>query len=186
MNAAIAAETARATAAEAAFAVITGKQGPKGDTGLQGPTGVQGPQGVPGPAGPIGPQGPTGTIIAFAGASAPSGFLACPTAPTNISRSAYADLFNAIGTYWGAGDGSTTFGIPYFPSGYAPIAGAVGTTTVGAVIAHTHTYNTKGGTQPQSGHSTQCWWNDAAATTGSTGGSANFAAGTHFLFCIKY
>lgn len=29
-----------------------------------------------------------------------------------VSRTTYADLFNAIGTTWGAGDGSTTFNLP--------------------------------------------------------------------------
>jgi microcystin-dependent protein len=31
---------------------------------------------------------------------------------------------------------------------------------------HAHSYNTKAGTQPQSGSSTQCWNGDAGATTG--------------------
>lgn len=31
-----------------------------------------------------------------------------------VSRTAYADLFGAIGTTWGAGDGSTTFNLPDF------------------------------------------------------------------------
>lgn len=30
-----------------------------------------------------------------------------------VSRSAYANLFRAIGTTWGAGNGSTTFNVPY-------------------------------------------------------------------------
>ncbi|WP_462373057.1 phage tail protein, partial [Turicimonas muris] len=30
-----------------------------------------------------------------------------------VSRSAYASLFRAIGTTWGAGNGSTTFNVPY-------------------------------------------------------------------------
>lgn len=51
-----------------------------------------------------------GTIIAFGGASAPAGFLACDGSA--ISRTTYADLFTAIGTTWGVGDGSTTFNLP--------------------------------------------------------------------------
>nr|DAJ80802.1 MAG TPA: tail fiber protein [Caudoviricetes sp.] len=53
---------------------------------------------------------PVGTIITSARATAPDGFLLCNGAA--ISRSAYTDLFSAIGTAYGAGDGSNTFNIP--------------------------------------------------------------------------
>lgn len=53
---------------------------------------------------------PTGTIVASARATTPDGFLLCNGAA--ISRSAYTDLFSAIGTAYGAGDGSNTFNIP--------------------------------------------------------------------------
>ena len=53
---------------------------------------------------------PAGTIVSYAGASVPSGWLLCNGA--NVSRTTYANLFRAIGTKWGAGDGSTTFALP--------------------------------------------------------------------------
>lgn len=53
---------------------------------------------------------PTGTILPFAGKTVPSGFMACNGG--TISRTTYAKLFAAIGTAWGAGDGSTTFKLP--------------------------------------------------------------------------
>ena len=53
---------------------------------------------------------PTGVVQPFAGSTAPSGWLLC--AGQAVSRSTYADLFSAIGTTYGAGDGSTTFGLP--------------------------------------------------------------------------
>lgn len=53
---------------------------------------------------------PIGAIIPYAGSTAPFGTLICNGAA--ISRSAYPELFEAIGTTWGAGDGSTTFNIP--------------------------------------------------------------------------
>lgn len=53
---------------------------------------------------------PAGTIVSYAGASVPSGWLLCNGA--NVSRTTYASLFRAIGTRWGAGDGSTTFALP--------------------------------------------------------------------------
>jgi microcystin-dependent protein len=53
---------------------------------------------------------PAGSIQFFAGSSAPTGYLKANGAL--ISRTTYADLFTAIGTTFGVGDGSTTFGLP--------------------------------------------------------------------------
>lgn len=53
---------------------------------------------------------PSGVMFDFAGASAPTGFLLCDGSA--VSRSTYADLFSAIGTTWGAGNGTTTFNVP--------------------------------------------------------------------------
>lgn len=52
----------------------------------------------------------TGLIMPYGKDEVPTGFLACDGA--NVSRTTYADLFGVIGTTWGAGDGSTTFGLP--------------------------------------------------------------------------
>ena len=53
---------------------------------------------------------PTGTVLAFAGSSAPSGFLLCDGRA--VSRTTYTSLFSVIGTTYGSGDGSTTFNLP--------------------------------------------------------------------------
>lgn len=53
---------------------------------------------------------PAGTVIAYAGTSAPTGYLACDG--SQVSRTTYAALFAAIGTAHGNGDGSTTFHLP--------------------------------------------------------------------------
>lgn len=53
---------------------------------------------------------PSGAITAYAGASAPTDWLLCDGSA--VSRSTYASLFAAIGTTYGAGDGSTTFNLP--------------------------------------------------------------------------
>jgi hypothetical protein len=53
---------------------------------------------------------PPGTIIAFGGMNVPAGYLLCDG--KDVSRTTYANLFNAIGTAWGEGDGSTTFHLP--------------------------------------------------------------------------
>lgn len=54
---------------------------------------------------------PIGSMLPFAGASAPSSiFLLCDGSA--VSRTTYSALFAAIGTTYGAGDGSTTFNLP--------------------------------------------------------------------------
>ena len=53
---------------------------------------------------------PSGTVIHFAGQTAPTGWLKANGAA--ISRTAYAALFAAIGTTYGAGDGHSTFNLP--------------------------------------------------------------------------
>lgn len=53
---------------------------------------------------------PSGTIIQFAGKTIPDGYLSCNGAL--VSRTQFADLFAAIGTTWGTGDGKTTFKLP--------------------------------------------------------------------------
>lgn len=57
---------------------------------------------------------PVGSVTLFAGLSAPTGYLLCDGSA--ISRTRYSALFNAIGTAYGAGDGSTTFNLPSFKS----------------------------------------------------------------------
>ena len=52
----------------------------------------------------------TGLIVPWSSSSTPSGFLDCDGA--TVSRTTYANLFSVIGTTYGAGDGSTTFGLP--------------------------------------------------------------------------
>ena len=107
----------------------TGPQGVKGDTGTTGSTGPAGSTGATGPTGPQGPVGPTGSVIAFAGSSSPSGWLACDG--SLVSRTTYADLFAAIGTAYGAGDGSTTFKLPDLV-GRVPVGEDTGGTRVTA------------------------------------------------------
>lgn len=55
---------------------------------------------------------PSGAFFPFAGSTLPSGYLWC--AGQAISRTTYANLFAAIGTEWGSGNGSTTFNVPDF------------------------------------------------------------------------
>ena len=64
-----------------------------------------------GGAGDAGDGVPLGAIIAYsANGELPTGYLLCDGAA--VSRTMYPDLFAAIGTTYGAGDGSTTFNVP--------------------------------------------------------------------------
>jgi hypothetical protein len=84
---------------------------------------------------------PAGALMMWAGAlaSPPDGWLICAGAA--VSRTTYATLFTAIGTTYGAGDGSTTFNLPnftnVFPYGANEGASAgnasVGSTSVGSI-----------------------------------------------------
>lgn len=96
---------------------------------------------APDPPAPTPSPVPTGGLVMYGGTVAPSGYLLCNGAL--ISRSTYSALFTAIGTSYGAGDGSTTFGLPdmrgRFPLGLA--ASGTGSTIggTGGAIDHTHT-----------------------------------------------
>jgi len=102
---------------------------------------------------------PAGSVTMFAGATAPVGYLLCNGSA--VSRTLYADLFTAIGTTYGVGDGSTTFNLPDL-RGRSPLAAGAGagltpralaatggaeTVTLDSTMmpAHTHTSNATGG-----------------------------------------
>lgn len=84
-----------------------------------------------------GTSAPTGSGAAFMGpvSAIPSGWLLCDGSA--VDRTIYAALFSVIGTYWGSGDGSTTFNLPngqdrvFIGAGTIPFAsrsGAIPTT----------------------------------------------------------
>lgn len=82
-----------------------------------------------------------GTVQAYAGASAPAGWLMCDGAA--VSRTTYANLFGIIGTTYGTGDGSTTYNLPdlrqRFPMGVAASGTGNALGATGGNIDHTHT-----------------------------------------------
>lgn len=55
---------------------------------------------------------PAGTIMMTLRTSAPKGYFFCQGQA--VSRTTYKNLFSAIGTVYGSGDGSTTFNLPDF------------------------------------------------------------------------
>lgn len=165
-----------------------GPTGPQGATGPQGSTGATGPQGATGAQGATGPQGvpgsasasPSGVVTPYAGAAAPTGWLLCDGAL--VSRSTYAALFTAIGTAYGAGDGSTTFALPNL-KGKMPIGldaaqtefNALGkpggakthTLTTAEMPSHSHTGDT-GTTGASHSHSIPLEYMSDVPTSGSS------------------
>ncbi|MDH1976522.1 phage tail protein [Aliarcobacter butzleri] len=90
-----------------------------------------------------------GSIETFAGVAAkiPEGYLLCNG--QEISRTAYKDLFDVIGTTYGAGDGSTTFNVPDlrgefirgFDAGRGVDSGRIlGSWQVDELKSHKHSY----------------------------------------------
>lgn len=76
---------------------------------------------------------PSGVMLDFAGSgSAPTGYLLADGSP--VSRTTYADLYTAIGTTWGAGDGLTTFNLPDTRRRVSVGSGGTGTTTLGNAV----------------------------------------------------
>jgi microcystin-dependent protein len=77
---------------------------------------------------------PTGAIMAFAYLLPESGWLLCDGSA--VSRATYPALFGAIATFYGTGDGSTTFNIPdlrgYFVRGFGTNADGTVSGTFGA------------------------------------------------------
>lgn len=95
---------------------------------------------------------PAGCMFPYGANSAPSGYLECDGSA--ISRVTYSDLFSAIGTTFGVGDGATTFNIPdlrgYHVRGWDNGAGVDTARVFGSAQtdqnkAHTHTGTTDSG-----------------------------------------
>ena len=94
---------------------------------------------------------PTGSVIFVAKNTPPTGFIKANGAA--VSRSTYSALFAAIGTTFGAGDGSTTFNVPdlrgEFVRGWDDARGVDSGRTFGswqdsANLSHTHSTDSQG------------------------------------------
>lgn len=106
-----------------------------------------------------------GEIKAYAGVTPPTGWMLCNG--QEISRSDYQALFNAIGTTYGSGDGSTTFNLPDL-SGRVPI-GVSSTHSLGSsggsedIQAHTHAFTQP--TIPNHQHDMGQLWSDGTGSS---------------------
>ena len=142
---------------------------------------------------------PIGTVLDYAGATAPSLFLLC--FGQAISRATYSVLFALLGTVYGVGDGATTFNIPDLRGRLAAgkddmggaaasritvaggnfnaaVLGATGgeqnrTMAAGDLVGHTHTYTNT--TSSDGGHTHTVGANNPLAV--GAGASANLIPG---------
>lgn len=139
---------------------------------------------------------PAGAVFYLATSTAPTGYLKANGAA--VSRTTYADLFAAVGTTYGSGDGSTTFNLPdlrgEFLRGWDDSRGVdsgrgFGTFQADELKSHNHSispshvcgragnFSATAGNQPLS---------DANLSIGYTGGSETRPRNIALLACIKY
>lgn len=85
---------------------------------------------------------PTGAVIPFAGSTTPSGYLLCNGA--TVSRTTYSKLYSAIGTTYGAGDGSTTFNLPNLTDKFIQGSNTAGTVKSAGLPNITGEFNGQG------------------------------------------
>ena len=137
---------------------------------------------------------PTGSVITWVGSpsSPPTGWLLCDGAA--VSRSTYSSLFAITSTYFGVGNGTTTFNLPDFRglslvgAVSANLGVAVGNTSGGKVwtygsadpftalthssdnAAHTHTFtdDSQGGHTHATNHTTTATYSSQTAASGHT------------------
>lgn len=173
----------------------------KGDQGDQGVAGNDGADGADGADGTNASPFPAGSVIYHAANTPPTGFLKADGSA--VSRSTYADLFAAIGTTYGAGDGSTTFLVPdlrgEFMRGWDDSRGvdsgrSFGSSQADELASHDHTqrpqtgsnhlglYSASGGTWPNERDGNV----SGGSNTGSTGGSETRPRNVALLACIKF
>lgn len=145
---------------------------------------------------------PVGTVMPMAIGSSPPGYLICDG--SEISRAAFTELFAAIGTTYGVGDGSTTYNLPdlrgRFPmgrraSGAGSTLGETGGSFDHAHTGPSHTHSGPSHTHAGDSHThsvgshthgnpnTSTTGNHAhtAGNTGAASGVAEFGAGSGFL-----
>jgi microcystin-dependent protein len=129
---------------------------------------------------------PSGSIVTFAGAAAPAGWLLCNGA--EVSRETFSNLFGVVGVRYGAGNGLTTFAVPDL-RGKVPVGlstdvefntlgktfGAkTHTLTISEMPSHSHTIQTK---QAGSFTANEVGKGDQSSGTGAQGTAAILPTG---------
>lgn len=135
---------------------------------------------------------PCGSIMPFAGATIPAGWLLCDGAA--VSRTTYSSLFAALGgisSPWGLGNGSTTFNLPDLrtrvpvgknSSGTFANLGAIGgaetmSLTEAHLAAHSHTFSATTSTNGNHNHAPR-----VAVTYGGSAGNYRSVFATNSPF----
>jgi microcystin-dependent protein len=135
---------------------------------------------------------PVGAVIWVATSTAPNGFLKANGAA--VSRTTYAALFAALGTQFGAGDGSSTFNVPdlrgEFIRGWDDSRGVDSGRTFGSFQAdefksHFHAYAASRGSSDYGG-SNAASGSPSAGTTSPAGGAETRPRNVALLACIKF
>lgn len=143
---------------------------------------------------------PIGGIAAYGGVTIPDGWLLCDG--STVSRELYSDLFKAVGTVFGEGDGSTTFNVPDYRDKF--VLGAGGdvdlaetggekevTLTVDEIPPHTHPmkFSSNAGTQSTINRisSLGVWQSDKSGSTGGGQPHNNMPpyVGTYYIIKAK-
>lgn len=142
---------------------------------------------------------PPGAVLPFARTTAPTGWLKCNG--QLVSRATYPGLFSAIGTTFGAGDGSTTFAMPdlrgEFVRGLDDGRGVDSGRTLGGfqdgqMPAHSHNVSTQAGTnagsnlaQTDRGAYDYNQPRPTSTAGGTSNNSENRPRNIAMLYCIK-
>jgi hypothetical protein len=131
---------------------------------------------------------PAGVILPYGGGTVPTGWLEANGQA--VSRTTYADLFTALGTTWGAGNGTTTFNVPDF-RGRAPVGDGTGagltarvlgtnfgeenhTQTEDELVPHSHTILARTSTGAGGAGGSAWVGDDPTGSTDATGGGDPF------------
>jgi len=134
---------------------------------------------------------PVGSLVSYAGATAPEGYLLCDG--TSVSRTTYATLFSVLSTTYGAGDGTTTFNLPDLRgrmpigSGNDGVAENNQTRTRGVkggdtrLQTHTHVQNAHTHIQNAHGHDLGGGQSFGMSFGGNAGAFATFAVAVQFI-----
>jgi microcystin-dependent protein len=137
---------------------------------------------------------PAGAVIYVAMNTAPVGYIKANGA--TVSRTTYAALFAAIGTTFGAGDGSTTFSLPDlrgeflrgWDDGRGIDSGRVfGSAQSDELKSHTHTYGVVNSASDGAGDPRlSATGANTTRTTSSTGSTETRPRNIALLACIKF
>ena len=140
---------------------------------------------------------PTGTVIYHAANTPPTDFIKANGAA--VSRTTYSDLFTAIGTTFGVGDGSSTFNVPdlrgEFLRGWDDSRGidtgrSFGSAQADELKSHNHSINVRYSATFNGGHVSANSLGGNSQNLGSsiasTGGSETRPRNIALLACIKY